>query len=380
MLTAAKVKTASPGTYGDGRGGFGLILVVRQATGGRVGRRWVQRVRIDGRPTNVGLGGFPRVTLAEAREKALANVRLIDTGADPRVKVMAPAVPTFLEAMERAIEVLRVGWKDGSRTEAQMRKSLSDHAMPTIGRKPIDAITPAQVLAFVTPLALAKPATAEKLKGYLSHLFAWAVSQGLRDDNPASAKIGRALPKRQPKHHEALPWKDVPGAIEAIRVSGERLVCRLALEMLILTATRSGEVRAAEWKEFDLEAATWTIPASRMKSGWEHRIPLSDPALAVLEQARALDDGSGRVFPGAKGKEMGNRALSDVLKDAGIDVVPHGFRASFRNWAAEHRIDRQTAESALAHNVGDATERSYLTSDFFDLRREAMERWAEAIS
>ena len=375
-LSAAFVQTiTAPGRYGDGRGGFGLSVLVKPTTSGRVSRSWGQRLRINSQPFNIGLGSFPRVTLAEARKRALANARMVEAGQDPRNKPVT--VPTLQEAMESTIEVLRPGWKVGSKTEGQWRHLLGEYALPHIGRKPIDSIMPADVLAFLAPLAMEKPATAGKLKTQLGQIFKWGIAQGLRADNPADGNINAALPKLSTReHHKALPYAKVPGVVKVIQESGAWPSTRLALELLILTATRSGEVRLAEWCEIDRDAATWHIPASRMKSGREHRVPLSARAMDILAAARDLEDESGLIFPSPTGKPLSDSTMSKLLRENGIQAVPHGFRSSFRDWCAEANIDRQTAESALAHSLGDSTEAAYLRSDLFALRRTAMDGWA----
>ena len=375
-LSAAFVQTiTAPGRYGDGRGGLGLSLLVKYTIAGGLSKSWSQRLRIDAQPFNIGLGSFPRLTLAKARAKALANVRMVEDGIDPRVKPVT--ILTFAGAMESTIQVLRPGWKS-DKTEKQLRFLLGEYALPTLGKKPVDKITPSDILAVMVPLALEKPATAGKLKTQLGQVFKWAIAQGHRTDNPADANISPALPKLSTKdHHKALSYGDVPGAVKTIRESSAWLGTKLAFEFLVLTAARSGEVRLAQWDEIDLEGAVWTIPAHRMKSGREHRVPLSNAALDVLRRALDLSDGTGLVFPSVTGKSLSDSTISKLLRENGIPAVPHGFRSSFRTWCAEANIDRQIAESALAHSLGDATETAYLRSDLFALRRTAMIDWAK---
>ena len=374
-LSAAFVKTVSePGRYGDGRGGFGLSLMVKDSSTGGLAKSWAQRLRITGQPFNVGLGTYPLVGLARARELALSNARSVAEGSDPRVR--PERTPTFAEAMERTIEVLRPGWQ-GDKTERQMRYLLSEYVLPHIGKKRIDVIVPGDVLAFLAPLALDKAATAKKVRAQTGQVFKWAISQGLRTENPADANINGALPKPQTKeHHRALPHSQVGKALQTIRESRAWTGTKLAFEFLTLVAARSGEVRLADWSEIDLEARTWIIPAERMKSGRLHKVPLSGPAIEVLRMARDLGDGTGLVFPSPTGRALTDSTISKLLRENGIPAVPHGFRSSFRDWCAEANIDRQTAESALAHSVGDATEAAYLRSDVLALRRAAMEGWA----
>ena len=375
-LSAAFVNTiTTPGRYGDGRGGLGLSLLVKPTTSGRVSRSWAQRLRIDGQPANIGLGGFPIVTLARARALALANARIAEQGDDPRRKPQA--TPTFEEGLELTIEVLRPGWRN-ARTEAILRHTMTEYVLPHIGKRPIDAITPADVLSFLAPVAVAKPAVAKKAKMGLSQTFKWAIAQGLRSDNPADSNIAPAMPKLTTRaHFRALPFGEVAGALQIVANSNAWLGTKLAFRFLVLTAARSGEVRGATWDEIDLEAATWTIPAARMKSAREHRIPLSVQALEVLEEVRPLSGGEGLVFPSPTDRALTDSTISKLIRENGIQAVPHGFRSSFRDWCAEANIDRQVAESALAHSVGDATEAAYLRSDMLALRRAAMESWGE---
>ena len=278
--------------------------------------------------------------------------------------------------MERAIDVLRPGWKEGGKAEPQMRFLVTEYALPHIGKRRIDTIQPVELLEFLAPLAIEKPATGAKVKARIGQIFQWAIAQGLRTDNPADRNINQALPKTGTRaHFKALPFGQVADALNAIRESGAWLGTKLAFEFLVLTAGRSSEIRLAEWSEIDRSAATWTVPARRMKSGREHRVPLSGAALVVLNAAGELSDGEGLVFPSSNGRALTDSTISKLLRENGIQSVPHGFRSSFRNWCAEQNIDRQTAESALAHSLGDATEAAYLRSDLFALRRAAMEGW-----
>ena len=379
QLSATFVKTIkNPGRYGEGRGGHGLTLLVKDAANGRVSKSWCQRLRLEGRPFDIGLGAYPIVTLAEAREKALQNARAVARGEDVRIRAEAPL--TLEKAAERAIEILRPTWKASSKTEAQMRGLLETYAYPHIGNKRIDAVRPVDVLDFLAPLALEKPATAKKLKSYLSQIFKWAVSTGLMSGNPADSNISSALPKLTAKEHrQALSHADVAGALATVRQSGAWIGTRLAFEFLVLTAARSGDVRLATWNEVDLEARTWTIPAGHMKAGREHRVPLSGPALAVLKHAQALGPADGLIFPSATGKAASDSTLSKLLRENGIGAVPHGFRSSFRDWAADSGYEREVAEEALAHAVQSASEAAYRRSDLLERRRDMMSKWAAYI-
>ncbi len=376
-LTAAFVQTVTaPGRYGDGRGGFGLSLLVKPTTNGRVSRTWAQRLRIEGVPCDFGLGSFPKVTLGEARKRALANARIAEDGKDPRRK--PAAVLTFAKAAEETINVLRPGWKPGSKTESQTRFLLARYILPQLGRKLVPSMVPADVIAVVTPIALEKPGTGRKVKALIAQVFKWAIAAGHITHNPADSNINAALPKLTGKqHHAALPFAEVAGAIKTIRQSGAWLGTKLLLEFTILTACRSGEGRLADWSEIDLEAGLWTIPGRRMKSGRPHVVPLSPRALEILAEAMPLSGGTGLIFPSAQNKAPSDNTLSKLLRENGIKCVIHGFRSSFRDWCAHANVDRQVAESALAHAVGDATESAYLRSDLLALRRSAMTAWSK---
>ena len=374
-LSAAFVKTiAVPGRYGDGRGGHGLNLLVKPTTTDRISKSWSQRLRIQGRPCNIGLGSYPIVTLGRARERALANARVVAEGGDPRRP--QATTPSFEEAMEKTIEVLRPGWRN-VKTEATMRNALN-YLPASFRRSPVDALTPSDVLSFLAPLGLQKPAIASKARMGLSQTFKWAIAQGLRTDNPADQNIAAALPKLTTReHHRALPFGEVSAALKVVSESNAWLGTKLAFRFLVLTAGRSGEVRGATWDEIDLEAATWTIPAVRMKSAREHRIPLSVQALEVLEEVRPLSGDEGLVFPSPTDRALTDSTISKLIREKGIQAVPHGFRSSFRDWCASASVDRQIAEASLGHRVGDPTEAAYLRSDMLELRRATMELWGQ---
>ena len=376
-LNAGLVRTVKmPGRYGDGRGGFGLALLVRPRAGGGVRKSWIQRVRIGGRVTNIGLGSYPVVLLKEAREKALENRRMIERGEDPRG---GGGVPTFSEAAEQVIQVYRVGWKKGGRTEQRWRSTLETYAYPRLGAKPVDRITTADVMHVLQPIWHTKNPTAQNVKREISTVMCWAIAEGYRPDNPAGDAITAALPKHTGgrKHFRALPHKEVAAALDKARRSGAYPTSILLLEYQILTVVRPTEARLARWSEIDLETATWTIPAERMKKQREHRVPLSPRAIAVLREARRYANGNGLVFVGARGGQIGKGSVGLILHREGLDCVPHGFRSSFRNWVEECTNTRKSvAEAALAHQNRNQVEASYLRTDLFDLRRDLMEAWA----
>ena len=376
ILSAAFVRTVNqPGRYGDGRGGYGLSLLVKPRSNGRLSKTWSQRVRLHGRVTNIGLGAYPIVSLSEARKKALANRRTIERGLDPR----GSRVPTFSQAADKVIAVHAAGWKPGGKSERQWRSSLATYVYPRLGRIPVDRVTTADVMACLVPIWHTRPETARRIRQRIGAVMRWAIAQGYRADNPAGDAITAALPANtgRRRHHRALPHADVAASVATVRASAAYPTTVLAFEFLVLTACRSGEVRGALWDEIDLDTATWTIPAARMKSARPHRVPLPPRALHLLAAAEKYRDRSGLVFPSATGRELSDATLSKLLRENGIPAVPHGYRSSFRDWAAElTNTPREICELALAHVNNDRVEAAYRRSDLFDHRRQLMQHWA----
>ena len=374
-LSAALVaKVKEPGRYGDGRGGYGLSLLVKPRANGGLRKVWCQRLRINGKLVDLGLGAYPIVTLAEARAAALANRRATFKGIDPR----ATGIPTFEEAAERVIRLHEPNWRNGAKSADQWRASLRDYALPRIGKMPLDKIMPQDVLACLTPIWNDKRETARRVRQRIQAVMRWAVAQNYRADDPVAA-ISAALPKNGGKkqHFTALPWQAVGDALNTIAASDAYPTTALAMRFVALTAARSGEARLARWTEIDGD--TWTIPGERMKAGREHRVPLSEAALAVLEEAKEYADSTGLIFPSAAGKAMSDSTLSKLCRETGIGCVPHGFRSSFRQWAADTGKSRELAEMALAHTVR-GVEGAYQRSDILERRRELMDAWAAQVS
>ena len=242
-------------------------------------------------------------------------------------------------------------WKDGGKTEKRWRAILATYAFPRFGRKSVAAVTTADVLAMLVPHWATKRETMRKLRREISAIMRWAVAQGFREDNPAGESLGAALPKasQRRQHQRALPYAEVAGALAKLQESEAWSATKLAFEFLTLTATRSGEVRGARWSEVDLAAQTWVVPANRMKSGREHRVPFSGRALAILEAAKALSDGApdSLIFPSITGRMLSDSTLSKLVRELGLGCVPHGMRSSFREWAAERtnaRLRRYLAQ------------------------------------
>ena len=371
-LTAKRVQTVSaPGRYFDGHG---LYLLVEPSGA----KRWKQRLAVHGKRRELGLGGYPLVTLAMAREAALANRRAVHAGGDPLAeKRRARGVPTFTEAARKVFELRRDGWRNAKHA-GQWITTLEQFVFPRFGARGVDEITTEDVIAVLSPIWHSKPTTAKRVRQRIGAVLTWAVAQGLRPDNPADA-VKAVLPKQNGagEAHRALPYIEVADAIAAVRACGAAPVLKLAFEYLVLTAARAGEVRLATWDEIDMDAATWTVPGERMKAGREHRVPLSDRALAVLDEARALRSKRGDlVFPSRGGRPLTERGFVQALSRLGIDATAHGFRASFRVWAQEcTNIPREVCEAALAHTLKDKSEAAYARSDLFSKRRDLMERW-----
>ena len=384
MLSATFVKTVKiPGRYGDGRGGLGLSLLVRTAAPGHITKCWTQSVGIDRKPTSIGLGRYPVVTLALARQRALENAQAVAEGRDPRRRA-ARAVPTFAEACETVISIHAGGWKPGGKNEQNWRSTMRDYVFPRLGDMPVDAVTGKDVMAVLLPIWTTKTETAGRVRRRINAVMKWAVAQGHRADNPADDAISAALPNNnaQVTHRAALPHPQVGAAVAKVRRSGAYRGAALSFEFLVLTAARSAEVRGATWDEIDLEAAVWTIPAQRMKAAREHRVPLSDRALAVLDEARReLPRAGDLVFPSQKGRMQGHHPMGKMIRKLEIGAVPHGFRSSFRDWAAEcTEAPREVCELALAHVNSDRIEAAYRRTDLFERRRVLMQQWTDYIA
>ena len=376
QLTAQQVKRITePGRYFDG---MGLCLNVSD-TGAK---SWVQRLVIQGKPREVGHGGYPLVTLAEARQMAFDFKKAARSGGDPLAdRDKDRGVPTFAEATAAVFELNRPSWRN-EKHASQWLSTLEAYALPRLGKRPVDSVTTADILAVLTPIWHEKPETAKRVRQRLNNVMQWTVAQGYRQDNPAGDAISKALPKRSARvtHMRSLPsYAEVAAAVAKVRASNATGSAKLAFEFLVLTATRSGEVRGARWEEIDLDGRIWTLPASRMKAGVEHRIPLSDQAAAILKEAGPRPDGL--VFPSINGRMLSDNTLSKLLRENDIPAVPHGFRSSFRDWAAERtNTPHHVMEQALAHTIPNHAERAYARSDLFDKRRRLMDSWSAYLS
>ena len=370
-LTAARVRTEKrPGRYHDGQG---LYLQVDPSGA----RRWLQRIVVRGKRTDLGLGGWPLVSLAEAREKALENRRIARSGGDPRMEKRD--VPTFAEAAAEVIELNRPTWRNAKHA-AQWGSALKTYVFPHFGSRLVTEVSGSDVMKALTLIWTAKPETARRVRQRVSAVMKWAIANNYRLDNPAGDALSQVLPKtpKLSRHFKAIHYSAVPNALKSIRSSRALASSKLCLEFQVLTASRPGEARNALWSEVDVESRTWTIPSERMKADREHRVPLSEQTMEILAEARTLDDGSDLVFPSRSGRPLSDMTHRKLLRTLDIDCVPHGFRSSFRDWAAE-KTDSPNAvmEAALAHVVGDSTEAAYFRSDLFERRRTLMTQWAD---
>jgi integrase len=372
--------------HGDGDG-----LWLRVVSSER--KAWLFRYQRQRRQREMGLGPFPAITLADARDKADAARRLLANGIDPleqrREQRAAEAAAsaratTFAEACNAYIASNEAAWRN-PKHRYQWRATL-DYACETLGSMPVGAIDTEHVLRVLQPLWTKKPETASRLRGRMELVLSYATARGWRDRNVLNAALWRGnlqlvLPSkrkvRKVEHLAALPWQEAPAFMRELRERESFGVN--ALMFAILTATRSGEVRGAAWDEIDLDRAVWTIPAARMKAEREHRVPLSKPAVTILEEMAKLRDGSGLVFLGLKrGVPLSDMTLSAVLRRMGRgELTVHGFRSTFRDWAAEatHHANH-VVEQALAHAILSAVEAAYRRGDLFKKRTALMDDWA----
>lgn len=377
-LTDLKVRNAKPGIHGDGAG---LYLRVKD-TGAK---SWVLRVQFQGRRSDIGLGGYPAdLSLSEARDKALRLRKLARQGKNAREERDREKVviPTFKEAMLEAHSTLGKGWTD--KHAAAFKASLEEHIVPKIGSKRVDHISTADVIAALAVTWTDKPSMAQKLRVRIMQVLSFSKAKGWRKEAPPDARELRDGLARRPKggNFAAMPYKDAPDFV-ADQLGKDDTAGRLALLFTIFTAARSGEVRSARWEHIDIEGRSWNRPAELMKSAVKHSVTLNEPALVILERAKALSDGKGLIFPGSRpGSLLSDMTLSKVMRTAKRTETVHGFRSTFRDWAAEKMptIPAMVAEMALAHAVGTKTEQAYLRSDLRDMRRSLMDAWGRFVA
>jgi len=375
-LTAIAVRNLrTPGRYADGNG---LYLLVDH----RGAKRWLLRTVVRGERRDIGLGSARLVPLADARDEAARLRRLARGGGDPLAsrRQERRATPTFRAA---ALEVhkLRQTTFRNPKHAAQWRASLEAVAFPVFGDRPVDQIESDDVLRALTPIWTKTPETARRVLQRIKVVFEWAkASRYRRGDNPVDG-LTKVLPTitAVPQHHAALPYAQLPAFLQQLRTAAALEHARLAFEWLILTATRTTEVRLARPSEIDFAARTWTIPADRMKAHREHQVPLSPRCVEILERALELAGDSPYVFPGRRvDKPLSEMTFLMLLRRLGRDdITAHGFRSTFRDWAEERTtFPRAVVEAALAHVVKDKTEAAYLRTKFLEQRRELMHTWA----
>ena len=368
-LTAMRVKAVRPTDKTQRLSDGDNLYLVCRPNGSKA---WVLRVREGSKRTDRGLGKYPTVTLAQAREKAAA---LREQAEQP------PAAPTFREVAEQYLQANAPTWRH-HKTAHDARARLAAYAFPKIGDTPVDQIRRADVMAVLDPIWTAKPAAARKLKQRIRAAFTFALARDWVAANPVDEAITEALPKTPAvkSHFRALPYQEVSDALAVVEASTAGLAAKLCFRFTVETAARSGESRAATWDEIDLDARTWTVPAWKMKSNRPHRVPLSNAALDVLRRARELSDDSGLVFPSARGRPLSNMTLTKILRTTGLAdrTTTHGFRTSFKTWTMEQTSTPwAVGEAALAHTLGNSTEQAYARSDLFERRRTLMQQWAD---
>lgn len=373
--------------------GGGLVLLVRPS-----GRWWIARITANGKRREIGLGpavGPAAVPLAEARRKAAELRRQARAGIDPlaerdaeRARRRAEAAAaqaariTFETAMREYITAHQAGWRNQKHAQ-QWEATLRQHAASLLPM-PVGEVATEHVLATLRPIWTALPETASRVRGRVEAVLDLATVRGWRaGENPARWRghLSHLLPARakvaRVEHHAAVPWRELPAVMARLaESSGTAASC---LRFAVLTAARSGEARGATWAEIDLGNALWTVPAARMKAGREHRVPLSDAAVALLREMEPLRRADGLAFPGGRvGRPLSDVSLAKALRLAGGgDATVHGMRSAFRDWASEvARAPREVAEATLAHANKDRVESAYLRSDFLDARRELMAAWA----
>jgi integrase len=343
-------------------------------------------VQANGKRRDIGLGSAADVSLAEARAAVVDVRRAIREGRDPVAEKRArkaERIPTFREAALRVHAEHTPSWRNPKHA-AQWLSTLERHVFPELGNMLVSDVSGPMVRDVLSKIWLVLPETARRVRQRIGTVLDWAHAKGWRESEAPLRAISRGLPKqpKKGKHFAAIPWADVPGFLVKLAETpraGEPV--RLALEFLILTAVRSGEMRGARWGEIDCEAKQWRIPAKRMKSGKAHTVPLSARALAILgrmTELRTSDDGNALVFEGAKpGRPLSDMTLTMLLRRMGTNCTVHGFRSSFRDWAAEAtNFPREVAEAALAHALADRVEAAYRRSDLLEKRRKMMEAWA----
>lgn len=374
QLTVKAIDAVSvPGRYRDGSG---LYLVADNKTA----KRWLLRIMVQGRRRDLGLGSYPLVSLSEARELARLYLKAARAGDDPTVTLRrSSSIPNFETVARDYFAQHKARWKNAKHRQ-QWITTLEQYAFPVLGKRRIDEITTPDVVAVLSPIWFEKHETARRLKQRIATVFDDAKGKGhLAGENPVagvSASLKRDK-RMRPQHFAALDYRDLPEFIARLRSDDTPAMAKLALEFTILTAARTGEVIKARWDEIDIGKRLWTIPASRMKAGKEHRVPLSDRVLAIIDTVRPVTERGGWIFEGQRTrKPLSNMAMLKLLERMKVPVTVHGFRSTFRDWCGEATgFPHAAIEKCLAHEVSNKVEAAYARSDLLDRRREIMAAW-----
>ena len=371
-LSATFVKNVrSPGTWTD-RNQHGLALEARQTKIRGLIMRWIQHFEIDGKVTTLRLGTYPKVTLDEARRRAKKNSKAVEEDRHPTTRNQ----PTFQEAAERVIELHSYSWRPGGGTLKRWEYNLSRFVYPRLGMKRVGKVTSADLVACLEPIWHTKPETARQVLSHIRAVMQWAEGKGFRSDDPTRVVSAALGPIRTVvRHMPAVHYSHVSQVLLTIEASNAYWATKAAFRFMTYTAARNGMVRGARWEEIDLVTATWTVPAHRVKSGRAFTVPLSQAALAVLEQAWQHTAGVGLVFPSPTGRPLSNGTLSKLCRDNNVGCVPHGMRSSFRDWCAETGVPNRVAEQALAHTPR-GLRPTGIHTDLLEARRMVMEMWA----
>lgn len=389
-ISDKQARAIKPGDKAKQSGITGLTLKPTKVRGRG---KWVLRYvsPATGKRRDTSLGIYPDVPVADALKQGRAAREMLAAGTDPiMAKQEQDAIPTFERAARERYAQLSAGFNNARHRQNWIR-SLEMHAFPSIGAMTVDAITPQHLADMLRPIWLEIPDTAGRVKQRCSDVMAACWAQGHIQGNPADV-VDRLLPKqpsKAEKHYPAMPWELVPAFVQD-QLSGRLMGSRAALLWLILTGARSGEVRGATWSEFDLDAKLWTVPPERMKAGRRHRVPLSDAAIDLLRAQwpdKREPPADALIFPSVQGKMLSDMAVSMLLRKAGAasdtpgrTATAHGFRSSFRNWAADHHYSMDIAERALAHTIGNKVQAAYERTDRLDARIEMMQAWADHVT
>lgn len=384
-LTAVSINAKKQaGYYADGNG---LYLQV-SASGAK---SWILRFSLNKRAREMGLGSLSDWTLSEAREQARKYRQLLDEGIDPIAHRQTQRERNLLATAQRRTfeqcatdyrDLHASGWKNLKHAD-QWINTLTSYAFPIFGKKDVSDVSKADILAALEPIWTTKPETASRVRQRIRAVLDWAAARDYRQGHDPHLwdQVAKALPAtkdiKKSQHFAACPYSSVNEVLKAIKTSGASDTVKLAFEFVVLNASRSGEVRGAKWSEIEFENKRWIIPKERMKANREHRVPLSPRALEILELRKKNAGESELIFPSEKGKPYSDMTFTMLLRRRGYEFTMHGFRSTFRDWAAEQTaFPREVCEAALAHAVENATEASYFRSDLFEKRRQLMETWA----